>query len=275
MAKSSAESATIKISIVTAVRNGMPFIEHTIRSVIGQSYNNIEYIVVDGDSTDGTIDVIKSYESRISKWTSEKDDGIADAFNKGLSLATGGYVLFLNSDDALANSEVIAAVAQEIVKNDRPQLIYGDYDVLDRVSGEVMYRGVVQFSPNRIRYGQVLPHPCLFTRRSYFDKYGVFDSGFRIAMDYEWLLRGILKERVIHLPMLTTNIRNGGLSTTDRKKVTDEIILAQKKNGYFSSHWGELKLRSYFAIRSLSRIALAKVGLYSLFFNLRNRFKNG
>ena len=274
-AVSTSASAGPKISVITIVRNGRQFIEQTIKSVLGQSYGNMEYIVIDGVSTDGTVDIIKSYESEITKWVSEKDEGIADAFNKGLSYATGDYVLFLNSDDALANFDVLAAVAQQIIENKFPELIYGDYDILNRESGEVMYRGKVHFSPREIQYGQVLPHPCLFTRRSYFDKYGVFDTQYRIAMDYEWLLRGILKERVVHFPRLITNIRGGGISTLDQKRVIDEIILALKKNGYFSSKWSEVKVRGYFFVRSFSRKVLAEIGLYKLFLNLRNRLKNG
>lgn len=264
-----------KISVITIVKNGRQFIEQTIKSILTQSYDNLEYIVVDGGSTDGTIDIIKSYEVKITKWISEPDEGIADAFNKGLSLSIGDYILFMNADDALADSEVLSAVAQKIIDNNYPELVYGDYDILNRDTGEVTYRGTVQFSPAEIQYGQVLPHPCLFTRRTYFDKYGVFDTRFKIAMDYEWLLRGILKERVVHLPMLIASIRDGGVSTFNPQRGIDEIILALKKNGYISSKWGELKIQGYFSVRAFSRNVLVKAGLYKLFLNLRNKLKNG
>ena len=105
----------------------------------------IEYIVIDGGSTDGTVEVIKFFETRISKWVSEEDFGIADAFNKGLSRVTGDYILFLNSDDALANADVLAMVAHEIVINQFPELIYGDFNILNRVNGEVKYRRKCEF----------------------------------------------------------------------------------------------------------------------------------
>lgn len=264
---------TPKISVVTVVRNGRQFIEHTIKSVVGQTYPNREYIVVDGGSTDGTVDIIKSYDAQITKWISEKDEGIADAFNKGLGYVTGDYVLFLNSDDALADSKVLATVAQRIAQEGFPELIYGDYLILKRDADEVLYRGSVQFDPGKVLYGQVLPHPCLFTRRSYFVKYGTFDTHFRIAMDYEWLLRGMLKERVVHFPVVTTKIRDGGISTVDPKRVVEEIFLALRKNGHFSSKWAEFKIRGYFFIRASSRRALAALGLYKLYSSLRNRFK--
>lgn len=265
--------STPKISIVTVVKNGSQFIADTIQSVVNQNYQNKEYIIVDGGSTDGTIVTIRANAGAISKWISEPDDGIADAFNKGLALATGDYILFLNSDDALANSGVLGAVAMEIVGNDQPELVYGDYNILDRKSGVVLYRGEVKFSPRKIMYGQVLPHPCLFTRRSYIEKYGIFDRQFSIAMDYEWLLRGIAKERVLHLLMVTTNIRNGGISTQDRALVTSEIIRALAKNGYLSSNWGALKIRGYFFSRTAAKFILQRINLYGLFDKIRNRYK--
>jgi glycosyltransferase involved in cell wall biosynthesis len=261
------------ISIITIVRNGMPFIEQAIKSVIGQRYGNFEYIVIDGGSSDSTVNVIKSHEAGIKKWISEKDHGIADAFNKGLSFASGDYVLFLNSDDALATPNILEQVAGLIAVNAYPVLLYGDYNIIERDSGEIMYHGRVDFSPEKLKYGQVLPHPCLFSSRGYFEKYGNFDTGFRIAMDYEWLLRGVQIERVVQVPLLVTNIRSGGISALDRKQVVKEIIAALKKNKYIVSKAGEYKLRAYFYVRLYARNILNYIGLYRLFFKLRNRIK--
>ena len=262
-----------KISIITIVRNGCEFIEQTIKSVLCQRYDNIEYIVIDGGSTDSTIDIIKSYESKIAKWISEKDEGIADAFNKGLSFVTGDYVLFLNSDDSLANPDVVEIMAHKIIENNFPTLIYGDYDILDRSSSAFIYRGSIKFSSQGMKHGKVLPHPCLFTHQSYFEKYGLFDTRFKIAMDYELLLRGGLKERVVHVPLLVTCVRDSGMSTLNHKHVVDEIILALKVNGYMSSKLAECKMRGYFFMRSLLRSILERIGLYRTFFYMRNRLK--
>lgn len=263
-----------RISIITIVRNGMPFVEQTIDSVLGQHYRDIEYIVIDGCSTDGTVEVIKSRESGIAKWVSEKDGGIADAFNKGLSFASGDYIMFLNSDDALANPNVLEDIAEAIVDNKFPALIYGDYNILKRDSGEFIYHGIVKLSHKGLLRGQVLPHPCLFTHRAYFDKYGEFDPRFKIAMDYEWLLRGGFVERIVHVPLTVSNIRDGGISTVDHGKVVDEIVSALKKNLFILSVFGEYKMRGYFFIRSFARNILNAIGLYKLFFNLRSRLKN-
>jgi glycosyltransferase involved in cell wall biosynthesis len=262
-----------KISIITIVRNGCEFIEQTIKSVLSQRYDNIEYIVIDGGSTDGTVDIIKSYESKIAKWISEKDEGIADAFNKGLSFVTGDYVLFLNSDDSLANPDVVEIMAHKIIENKLPTLIYGDCDVLDRSSGRMMYRASIKFSPQGLKRGQMLPHPSLLIHRTYFEKYGLFDTRFKIAMDYELLLRGGLKERVVHVPLLVTCVRNSGMSTLNHKHVVDEIILALKKNKYISSKLAEFKMRRYFFMRSFAKSILDNIGLYKAFFYLRNRFQ--
>lgn len=255
----------IRISVITVVRNGAEFIGQTIRSVLEQDYPNFEYIVIDGLSSDGTVDIIKSYEPQITYWSSEKDNGIADAFNKGLAQATGDYLLFLNADDTLANPDVLSAMAHEIIANGFPILIYGDCNVLERSSGKTLYYASIEYSPDGLMHGQMIPQPSLFTHRSYFEKYGVFDNQFRIAMDYEWLLRGILKEKTIHLRQLITCVRNGGVSTLDRVRVIDEIILALRKNGYISSLWQELSLRSYFHGRAFVRATLSSLGLYGAF----------
>lgn len=259
-----------KISVITIVRNGMPFVEQTIKSVIGQRNSNFEYIVIDGGSTDGTVDVIKSHESEIAKWVSEKDEGIADAFNKGFSFSTGDYVIFLNADDTLANPNVLEMVARRIADNDFPVLLYGDCDVLDRRSGEVLYRASIDVPDTKLLQGKMIPQPSLFTHRSYFEKYGVFDPNFKIAMDYEWLLRGGLAERIAHMPLLVTNVRDGGISTLDKKRVVDEIISALRKNRYISSKWAELQLRGYFLMRSFTKYILDSIGLYRIFSHFRN-----
>lgn len=264
---------TVRFSIITIVRNNRRFIGDTIASVLAQSYPHVEYIIIDGASTDGTVDIIRACEDKLAHWVSEPDHGIADAFNKGLALSNGDYILFLNSDDALAGGDVLQAMAGKIVENGHPSLIYGDYDILDRESGTFMYHGSVNLTSKGLMQGQILPHPCLFTRRSYFDTYGGFDTDFKIAMDYEWLLRGGHVENIVHVPMRVSNIRNGGISTLDTKRVVDEIILAQKKNHFIHSALGEYRLRLYFRCRGLARHALSALGLYGVFASLRNRLK--
>ncbi len=239
--------------------------------LLKQRYAGLEYIIIDGGSTDGTVDIIKSHASGIAKWVSEKDNGIADAFNKGLSFSTGDYLLFLNVDDVMANAEALERVAGEIAKNSSPTLLYEDFNVLDRSSGEVLYRASIEVPHKKLLLGKMSPQPNLFTHRPYFEKYGIFDLDFKIAMDFEWLLRGWLVEHIVHIPLLVTNVRDGGISTLDQKRVADEIIRALKKNGYISSKWAELELRGYYLMRSFAKSILEKMGLYKMFAHLRNR----
>lgn len=240
------------VSIVTIARNNRDFVEGTIKSVISQDYPHIEYIVVDGASTDGTADIIRKYESKVSKFISEPDDGIADAFNKGFRSSTGEYILFLNSDDRLASPNAVRSMVSAIVKTGGPDLIYGDCDLVDRHSGQHLYKASIEFSPGAFKRGHTLPHPSLFTSRAYFDRYGTFDTQFRIAMDYEFLLRGALQSRVVHVPIVVTEVRTGGISTRS-PAVIPEIVRALRKNKIIRTSLGASALRGYFKLRGIVR----------------------
>ena len=244
----------LKISVITVVRNGRDFVEQTIQSVLEQQYQPVEYIVVDGGSTDGTLDIIKSHGGRISKWISEPDSGISDAFNKGLALSSGDYLLFLNADDRLATPDVIGRMAQAIADAGFTELIYGDCNVIDRQSGQYLYTASIEFAPRAFKWGRTFPHPSLFTSRSYFERYGRFDTAFRIAMDYEFFLRGALATRVVHEKFLVTEVRNGGMST-NRAAAVEEIVRALRKNGIVRTAAGAWALRGYFTGRSFMRKA--------------------
>lgn len=254
------QSQDLRISIITVVRNGENYIRHTIESVLAQSYQNIEYIVIDGLSTDGTVDIIRSYEHRISCWKSEADEGIGDAFNKGLKLATGDYIQYLNADDLLAGSDVISQIVNSIHEHGQPALIYGNIGLIGQQSNEVQRILSMEFSASAVLQGRALPHPALFSHKSYFDKYGNFDNSFRIAMDYDWLLRGALKERVVHVPLLVSLFRHGGISTINKKLSRNEVIAALKKNHFINNNFQELRLRIYFHLRLLAKAFLRVVG---------------
>lgn len=240
----------------------MPFVAQTIESVLAQAYGHLEYIMIDGGSCDGTLDVIKARQAKISRWVSEPDDGIADAFNKGLALSSGDYVLFLNADDALAADDVIEIVSKEIVSNGFPSIIYGDCDYVDRDTGNVLRRLRVRMSPVGLLRGKMPPHPGMFAHRRYFEKYGNFDPAFRIAMDFEWFLRGARNERIIHVPLVITRMRAGGISTHNRSYVVDEIIGALRKNGYLSTRWQILAVRAYFLARLFLRNLIEKLQVF-------------
>jgi len=251
-AMSGMTGSTLCVSIITITRNGREFIGDTIRSVSEQTYPRVEYIVIDGASTDGTVDVIRANSRHIANWSSEPDSGIADAFNKGLSLSTGDYVLFLNSDDRLASPSAVEKVVETIVDTGGPELIYGDCNLIDRQSGQYLYKASIEFSPRAFKRGHTLPHPSLFTSRAYFDRYGRFDTQFRIAMDYEFLLRGALQSRVVHVPIVVTEVRTGGISTRS-PAVIPEIVRALRKNMIIRTSLGAFALQGYFQFRGLLR----------------------
>lgn len=239
----------------------MPFLEKTIESVLEQTYQPIEHIVIDGGSTDGTVDLIRKHESRIAKWLSEPDRGIADAFNKGLRLATGDYVMFLNADDWLADPEAIARLVAAAREREWPLVIYGDCDLYDRDHDHFLYRASIPYDRAALLRGAALPHPGLLTHRDYFVRHGEFDETFRIAMDYELFLRGVPQTGAQHVPVLVTNVRGGGLSTRDRGLALEEIFRALRKNGYLRSGLAEMRLRGYYFVRYAARRILETLGL--------------
>lgn len=242
------------LSIVTTSLNSEEFIEDCIRSVAEQDYLNIEYVVVDGGSTDSTLEILERYFEFIDVSISEPDDGIADAFNKGVGLSSGDYIMFLNSDDKLHHPKAISLLMAAIDRNTLPTFVYGDCQIINRCTSDLVYTVSVEYQRSKFLMGRTLPHPSLITHRRYFDRYGLFDASFKIAMDYEFLLRGINHESIVHIPEIVTDMRDGGVSTTTRGKTVDEIIRALKKNGYLRSFFSEFGLRSYYALRGFASI---------------------
>jgi glycosyltransferase involved in cell wall biosynthesis len=173
-----------KITIVTITYNSERYLEQTITSVIEQTYTNREYIIVDGGSTDGTLDIIKKYESEIDNWISEPDNGIADAMNKGIDLATGDYILFLHSDDYLVNSSVLERASEYL--GDRFDIFFfqvlHDITEQDQVSSNRSLGWLTNFKMGSCHQGQLCS-------RKLFQRIGKFDTSFKIDMDYDLILR--------------------------------------------------------------------------------------
>lgn len=173
-----------KITIVTITYNSERYLEQTITSVIEQTYTNREYIVVDGNSTDGTLDIIKKYESEIDNWISEPDNGIADAMNKGIDLATGDYILFLHSDDYLVNPSVLERASEYL--GDRFDIFFfqvlHDINEQNQVSSNRSLGWLTNFKMGSCHQGQLCS-------RKLFQKIGKFDTSFKIDMDYDLILR--------------------------------------------------------------------------------------
>lgn len=259
------------VTIVTVVRNACGTIQDTINSVLAQTCPRIEYWVIDGNSNDGTVDVLRSYGLRLLNWISERDQGIADAFNKGLERAAGEYIMFLNADDALADPNVVDRMIASAAAHGYPDVLYGDCDLHNVDTGQKLYSAHIPYDRRRLLRGHMLPHPGMFIHRRYFERFGQFDTSFQIGMDYELLIRGVPEIGATHVPLLVTRVRTGGLSTRDRRLVVDEVIRALSKNNRFQFWFEPFLLRSRYAVRySLRRIAEV-LGLYGFWLKRQRR----
>jgi len=215
---SSSKEAHPLVTIVTVCFNAAAHIEQTIKSVLAQSYSQIEYVVIDGGSTDGTLEIIERFSNRITKWISEPDDGIAHAMNKGLEMTRGDYVLFLHADDYLLSQTSI----EEAVS-----YLQGDHEIVAFTIYYETSKGKALNRPRgfdwRMNFKTGLWHQAVFCQRCLFDRIGGFDPSFRITMDYEFFLRayrrGVSAKR-IDLPISV--MRDVGISS---KKDWESLLL--------------------------------------------------
>jgi len=225
----------MKITIITVCYNSASTLEKTIVSVELQSYKNIEYIIVDGNSNDGTIELIKKHEDKISKWISEPDKGLYDAMNKGIALATGDLIGVLNSDDTFYSTTVVAEIAHFHQQNDIEASV-GTIMQHTATGKVVRIYSSKKWSPEKLKIGFMPPHPSIFFKKNLFAKYGNYDLGFVIGADYELIIRFFLKNNVSwkYSGITTTAMLVGGLSSSGSasyKLITQEIQKALLMNG--------------------------------------------
>jgi len=227
----------IKISIITVVWNNKETIRDAIDSVLSQTYKDIEYIIIDGASTDGTVEIIKSYGNKITKFTSEPDNGLYDAMNKGIKLATGDVIGILNSDDFYIDEFVIEKVVK-VFEEQEVDSLFADlvYVKPDNVKKTVRHYDSSQFNPEKFAYGWMPAHPTFFVKRSAYEKYGLFKTDYKIAADYELLVRFLYKHKLTYayLQEVIIKMRMGGMSTSGLKSnwiLNQEIIRACSENG--------------------------------------------
>tara|TARA_B100001142_G_C14312075_1_gene647021 strand:+ start:966 stop:1736 length:771 start_codon:yes stop_codon:yes gene_type:complete len=226
----------LKISIITVVLNSASTIKDTIESIISQNYKNIEYIVIDGGSTDGTIEIVQAYEKHIAYFSSEIDSGIYDAMNKGIIAASGDVIGILNSDDFYPNSFVVSNVAESFHRYSC-NAVYGDlvYVKAYDVSKIVRYWQAGEYSTLKIKNGWMLPHPTFFVKKKVYERYGLYDKDLRYSADYEMILKLLYKHNisVYYIPMILVNMRMGGESNRSflhRLKANKEDSLAWTRN---------------------------------------------
>lgn len=227
----------MKVSIVTVVLNNRDYIEDCIDSVVRQSYGNIEHIVVDGGSADGTVDLLRKHENNISRWISEPDRGIYDAMNKGIHLASGDIVGTLNADDFYAHKNVVSTVVNEFAAK-KVDSVFADlvYVKRNNPTKTVRYYNSAYFTPLKFAFGWMPAHPTFFARRVLYEKYGLFRTDYQIAADYELLVRFLGKYKISysHIPDVMVNMRTKGVSTRNlnsNRILNKEIMRACSANG--------------------------------------------
>ena len=225
-----------KISIITVSFNSAKTIKETIESILIQDYNNIEYIIIDGGSSDETIDIVKSYSEKISYFISEKDNGIYDAMNKGIKAATGDIVGILNSDDFYPNSFVLSNVAKSFKKYNC-DAVYGDLVYVNKKDTTQIkrYWQAGNYNTSKIKNGWMLPHPTFFVKKVMYDRHGLYNSDLKRAADYEMILKLLYKENISvqYIPMILVKMRMGGASNStflNRIRANKEDGLAWTKN---------------------------------------------
>jgi glycosyltransferase len=210
----------MRISIITVCYNRKDTIAKAIESVLGQSFYNIEYIIIDGKSTDGTKEIIDSYKQHLSQYISESDNGMYDAINKGLKLATGDIVGLMHSDDEFYDNNVLKRIAARFVDNQNIDGVYGDGIYVSNDSEQRIIRDRIGgvFSIDRIKRGWLPLHPTVYLKKSIIDKHGFYSLDFKIASDTEFLLRYLYlhKIKMSYINSYIVKMRIGGMSTNWR-----------------------------------------------------------
>lgn len=232
----------LKVSIITVSYNSVNTISDTIKSVLSQTYPDIEYIIVDGSSTDGTIELVNSFGNRISKFISEPDKGMYDAINKGIKISTGDIAGILNSDDVFYNSNVVSRIA-EMFSMYNIDSLYGDDQFVDpeNTSKVVRYYSSKHFNIGKFKFGYMPAHPSFYVKRELFEKFGYYKINYKIAADFELLVRFLYVNHITckYLEMPFNSMRTGGLSNKSLYSnyiLNKEIARACRENGIYTNY---------------------------------------
>lgn len=237
----------MKVIVITPVYNGEATIKFCIESVKNQDYDNVEHIVIDGASTDNTLDILDSYGM---KYFSERDAGIYDAFNKGLNKASDSDIIhILNADDYYAADDIISTAVAKFVQSDC-ELIHAQVDLIDS-NGKTVKKVGKDLNKQQLLKKMRVAHPSVFVLRTVYDKYGGFSVGFKIAADYEFLLRVWDKINIAFIPQVFVKMRLGGISSEYYQMSYKEAMAAALLNGsspttaFFTYLWEMLKIKVF------------------------------
>ena len=234
----------MKVSIITATWNSAATLRDTLDSVLSQTYQDIEHIIVDGMSKDETMDIVRSYESRYHgrlKYVSEPDQGIYDAMNKGIALATGDVIGILNSDDFYTSPNVVEVLASKLEMSGA-DAVYGDIHFVDdtNLTKCVRYYSSKRFRRWKMRLGWMPAHPSFYCRKEIYERFGMFDTSYKVAADFENLLRLIYvnRIRIRYVPMDFVTMRTGGASTSglhSHRRIMADHLRALRSNKVYSN----------------------------------------
>lgn len=239
---------SMKISVVTVCYNSALTIKDTLESVALQRYKDLEHLIVDGGSTDGTLEIIRAWREHPVRLISESDEGIYDAMNKGIRLATGDVVAFLNADDYYKDADVLARVAK-VMQAEQLDALYGDVEFFRPGQQDTVARryNSGRFTADRLGWGWMPAHPALFVRRALFERFGAFRTDYRIAGDFEFVARVFqhadLRHR--HLPEVLVRMQMGGISTSGWRatlQLNREMMRACRANA-IPTNWLKMLLR--------------------------------
>ena len=233
----------MKISIITTCYNSQNTIKETIESVLSQDYNKLEYIIVDGGSTDNTLEIIDCYIDKIDILISGPDKGIYDAMNIGINRASGDLIGILNSDDIYAKNTVITEVIN-LYKKNPCNIIFGDLVYFSNNNPKKIIRTYSsgKFRPWKLRFGWMPPHPATFFHKSIFQEHGLYSLDYRTGADYEMFVRLLLKLKLPYFYINNTLIkmRNGGATTSGIKSIINtskEMVKSLNSNGFYANHF--------------------------------------
>jgi glycosyltransferase involved in cell wall biosynthesis len=255
------------VSVITVCFNAAHFIEQTIRSVLSQTYPYIEYIIIDGGSTDGTAEVIRKFESRLAYYHSKPDRGLAHAFNLGLAQTHGDWIMYLNADDFFLDNQVIERMAPHLIINQAADVVFGKIMSVAREKTPIplpltkIYRGN-SWRWQEFRWDDTIPHQAAFTNRKYFEKVGYFNESLRIVIDYELFLRAGEHLKAKFIPITISAMRVGGLSlskdTTHILRLRREYRQVQQKAAaspevlcWLNFYW---RIIRYFLLRAIHKV---------------------
>jgi glycosyltransferase involved in cell wall biosynthesis len=216
------------LSVITVVFNNVTDIERTMLSVLNQTYKHIEYIIVDGGSTDGTLQIIEKYKARIAKLISEKDNGIYDAMNKGLAIATGDYVLFMNSADEFYSADTVANVFATAAGAD---IYYGETEMIDQQGnslGQRRHAAPENFTWRSFKYGMSVSHQAIYIKRSLVEPY---DPKYQLSADIDWILRAAKKAKsIVNVHQYVAKYQVGGMSKLKHRQSLAERFDIMKRH---------------------------------------------